>query len=139
MQRGARETRSLNPRSHSLEPGVAALIYGCVRRLYGQCVVYNNLRSHCHLSQAHREDAAIKTLCFTPLSAIIYPRRFPLYQTTRLMQTFNMLFTHKKTSYFCEEGKINGPPLPSAPLYLSLTIWIANRTIYHESWSFVLC
>lgn len=76
---------------------------------------------------------------FYTLSDIIYPRQFPLDQRTRLMQTFNMLFTHKKQAICVSGRKINGPPLPSARLYLTLTIWIANRTIYHESRSFILC
>lgn len=54
------------------------------------------------------------------------------------MLTFNTLFTHKEkticgTRRVQSERKTNGPPLPSAPLYLSLTIWIANRTIYHRA------
>ncbi|ROL43755.1 hypothetical protein DPX16_4589 [Anabarilius grahami] len=62
-------------RDEVLEPGITfprawcrpLLIYGPVRRLYGQCGVYNRLRCCCHLSHAHLEDAAIK-----PLS-VLYP------------------------------------------------------------------
>ena len=51
------------------------------------------------------------------------------------MPCYNMLFTHKKhaiySSLCVQRGKTNGPPHPSDLLYQSLTIWIANRTIYH--------
>lgn len=77
-------------------------------------------------------------LWFTPpVRSYLFPTISSLSENT-LMLTFNMLFTHKeKTVYsarrIASEGKTNGPPLPSAPLYLSLTIWIANRTIYHRA------
>lgn len=50
------------------------------------------------------------------------------------MPSFNMLFTHKKQAiYSRREGNEWAPPPPplSDLLYHSLTIWIANRTIYH--------
>lgn len=59
--------------------------------------------------------------------------QFPLYQKTRLMLSFNVLFTHKITYLqlsICRRENEWGSA-PFILLYLSLTIWIANRTIYH--------
>lgn len=56
------------------------------------------------------------------------------------MPTFNTLFTHEKQAIYsarahvCVEGRGENEwalPPHSDLLYHSLTIWIANRTIYH--------
>lgn len=54
------------------------------------------------------------------------------------MRTFNMLFTHEHELFTAEGREMNGPrPAPfSDLLYHTLTIWIANRTIYHGA---VIC
>lgn len=57
------------------------------------------------------------------------------------MLSFNMLFTHKNKLFTAvyvrrrEENEWAPAPL-SDLLYHSLTIWIANRTIYHGA---VIC
>lgn len=79
--------------------------------------------------------------CFIPPSGVIYLQQFPLRPQTGLMPSFNMLFTHKNklftAAYMCRREENEWAPAPlSGLLYHSLTIWIANRTIYHGA---VIC
>lgn len=97
---------------------------------YWQCIVYCWLQYCCQLSLAHLGAGCItaRPILYS-LSRVIYLEQFPLYQSTRLMPSFNMLFTHKNKLFTAArvcvcvqegEGKMNGPRCPSPICYITV-------------------
>lgn len=76
-----------------------------------------------------RPPRSLRVGCFIFAGRVIYLEQFPFYHITRLMPSFNTLFTHGNVCAG-EENEWT-PACRSDLLYHSLTIWIANRTIYH--------
>lgn len=108
---------------------------------YWRRVVYRRRQNSCHLSHAHLRGSGNAAACFIFPSGVIYLHQFPLRPKTGLMPSFNMLFTHKNELFTAAcacrtEGNEWAPAPLSDLLYHSLTIWIANRTIYHGA---VIC
>lgn len=85
-------------------------------------VLFTGSGSPCHLSLAHLHAGCVQKTpaqFYIPVQRYLFGTISPLYQSTRLMPTFNTLFTHEKQAiystraYVCVArkgwGGMNGP------------------------------